>query len=235
MTIQSDRFSKFVFLSFGLHLGSFALFTLKVLVFPEEIPSYKQSIRVDIVALPEKRIFPEKKTEPGEKVQVKKQIKKSPEMKPLKPKKEKSRLKERRHLKEEQNSAVARLKALKHLGNRKKTKKQEYKGNIVNKGFSLKGLEKLHHKSYLDQLDSHIRSYWNLPEWLSSANLNARVLIRIDKDGNIFSRNLILGSGNEFFDQSVFKALEKASPLPPPPENLADFYFTKGVEFRFPE
>ncbi len=235
MTIQNDKFSKFVFLSSALHLGVFILFTVKILVFPEKMPSYRQSIRVDIVALPEKKSPSVEKTGSIKKIQVKKRNKKSKKVKSLKSKKSKISLKEEKNLKEEQKSAIARLKALKHLENRKKTKELKYKGNIVNKGFSLNGLEKLHHKSYLEQLDHHIRKYWNLPEWLDSANLNTHVLIRIDKDGNILSKNLVLGSGNEFFDQNVFKTLEKASPLPSPPKKLADFYSTKGVEFRFPE
>ena len=239
MIIQNDRFSNFILLSFVLHLGVFILFTVKILVFPSEIPIYQQSVRIDIVALPEKKPLLQGKTKPMAKIQIKKKAEKPPEIKPLKLEKKKSHSEKKKQLKEEQNSAIARLRALKHLETRKKSKeqpkKQEYKGNAISEGSSLNGLEKLHHESYLNQLDRHIRNYWNLPEWLTSANLSTRVLILIDKNGDILSKNLILKSGNEFFDQNVFKTLEKANPLPPPPANMADFYSTKGVEFRFPE
>ncbi len=235
MTIPNDNFSNFIFLSFMLHLGVFTVFTVKILVFPSEIPNYQQSVRIDIIALPEKENFSERKIRPKTKKKIEKQIKKQVEkqskLKSLKLQKPVKK----QQLKEEQSSAIARLKALKNLEARKKTKKQEYKGNAISQGASLSGLEKLHHESYLNQLDRHIRHHWSLPEWLTSANLSARVLIRIDKKGGILSKNLILKSGNEFFDQNVFKTLEKANPLPPPPANLADFYFTRGVEFRFPE
>ena len=228
MTIQNDKFSNFIFLSSVLHLSVFILFTVKILIFPDKIPSYRQSIRVDIVALPEKETPSVKKIESIKKVQIKKQSKKSEKIKSLKLKKNRISSKEEKNLKEEQKSAIARLKALKHLENRRKTKELKYKGNIVSKGFSLKGLEELHHKSYLERLDHHIRKYWNLPEWLDSANLNTHVLIRIDRNGNILSKNLVLGSGNEFFDQNVFKTLEKASPLSSSTGEVGWFLFYKG-------
>lgn len=227
MTGRDDRFLNFIFQSFGLHLGVFLLLTVKVLIFPAQIPVYQQSVRIDMIALPEK------KTEPTAKVQIKKQAGKPPKPKPPKWNKKKSPSKKR--LKEEQNSAITRLKALKNIAIQKKPEKREYKGNALSKGSSLIGLEKLHHESYLNQLDRHVRNHWHLPEWLTGVNLSARVLILIDKNGSIVSKTLILKSGNEFFDQNVFKTLEKANPLPPPPANLVNFYSTKGVEFRFPE
>ena len=112
---------------------------------------------------------------------------------------------------------------------------EKYKGNILNKGSSIDGLRKIRHESYLNQLDQHIRNHWKLPEWLTRTDLKARVLILIDKNGVILSQTFTLQSGNEFFDRNILKTLKKATPLPPPPASLVNFYSTKGVEFRFPE
>ncbi len=240
----------------GFHGVIFIVLTVKVLFFPSEPPIYKQAVRVDVVALPEKNVTPPKpiakKAEPKaitkkeqNKPKPKKEKPKTPKPKvkpkpkaPNKPKvteKKKEKPKEK-NVEEEQNSALARLKAMQKLKEKQEVaQKQEFKGNEISKGNSLEGIQKLHHESYLDELDSHIRNYWNLPEWLANGNLKARVLLLIDKNGAIKDKSFISKSGNDLFDQHVFNTLDKASPLPAPPENLTDFYSTRGVEIRFPE
>ncbi|MCB0379060.1 MAG: TonB C-terminal domain-containing protein, partial [Bdellovibrionales bacterium] len=142
-------------------------------------------------------------------------------------------------VKEEQDSALARLRAMQKLKEKKEaeeeTQKVEFKGNALSQGNSLTGLEKLKHESYLGDLDAHIKNFWNLPEWLASDNLSARVLLLIRKDGVIIKKSFVLKSGNTLFDQHVLGTLDKASPLPAPPDDLVNFFETKGVEVRFPE
>ena len=245
MNKQRDPFLNFIFLSIGFHVFILMVLTVKVLFFPSDMPDYKQAVRIDVVALPEKQTAPPqpvvKKPMPVEKKQVKKPTPKKPKPKPPKPKPKKVVLKKTKvkKVKEEQDSAIARLRALQKLKEQNKKPEaalaKEYKGNAVSKGNSLVGLEKLHHESYLDELDGHIRNFWNLPEWLASGNLKASVLLLINRNGAITGKSFIMKSGNDLFDQHVFSTLEKASPLPAPPAKLIDFYATKGVEIRFPE
>ena len=245
---ERDRFSNFIGLSTVFHLGIFVLFMVKVFVFPSEIPIHQRSLRVDVVALPEKQLGQkqkasgEQKTIVGTKPQRTKPEKTDSKKTVEKPKKMKSsklHSKKKESFKSKQSSAVDRLKAIKKMEKGREPKeesgKKKYKGNLLNRAQSLGGLEKLHHESYLDQLDYHIRSHWSLPGWLANSRLKARVLLLIDKNGMILNKSFVLKSGNDDFDQYVFRTLEKANPLPSPPDDLVDFYSTRGVELRFPE
>ncbi len=255
MKKPQDSYFNFVLISLGFHGAILALLTIKILFFPSEAPEYKQAVRVDVVALPEKNTEPPKphpkppepvkeKQKPKPKPKPPKPKPKLPKPKPKKPKPKpivkKPKPKKPNKVKDDQDSAIARLKALQKIKEQEKTKddpiqKIEYKGNQLSKGNSLTGMAKLHHQDYLDKLDAHIRSYWNLPEWLASGNLRASILLQINKDGAIKGKQFVSKSGNDLFDQHVVSTLEKASPLPTPPAALIDFYATKGVEIRFPE
>ena len=250
MIKKEDPYFKYLIISMAFHLAIFLVLTVKILFFPSELQEHKQAVRIDVVALPEKQIeqpkpVTQKKPEPVKKKpeppkpkpKPKKVVKKKPPPKPKPKKVALKKKKETKKIKEEQNSAIARLKALQKIKNKEKEQEQpkEFKGNQISKGNSLSGMAKLHHDSYLDELDNHVRSFWNLPEWLANGNLKARVLLQINKNGGINSKSFLSKSGNDLFDQHVMGTLEKASPFPAPPSSLIDFYATKGVELRFPE
>lgn len=244
MNNPKDSFSKFIYLSFAFHGVILAFLTVKILFFPSQDLEYKQSVRVDVVALPEKQMETPKVTTPQQpkiKQPKKEKKKKTPPQKVAPKKKTKPKAKKislnKKKVKDEQDSAIARLKALQKLKKKQEETptQEDFKGNAISKGNALTGLEKLHHDSYLDSLDGHIRNHWNLPEWLADGNLSARVLLLINKNGGIKGKSFIAKSGNDLFDEHVFTTIDKASPLPPPPANLVDFYATKGVEIRFPE
>ncbi len=262
MKAPQDSFLRFVLLSLGFHAIILTVLTVKILFFPSVAPEYKQAVRIDVVALPEKqtdvpKIQPVKKPEPVKKDPPKpkpkpkkpKPKKPKPKPKPKKPtpkkpkplvKKPKPKKPDTKKVQDEQDSALARLKALQKMKEKENedndpVKKIEYKGNQISKGNSLTGMAKLHHENYTNQLEGHIRSYWNLPEWLANGNLRAVIILRINSSGGIIGKEFVSTSGNELFDQHVLGTLEKASPLPAPPSNLVDLYATKGVEMRFPE
>lgn len=109
------------------------------------------------------------------------------------------------------------------------------KGNQLSEGNSLTGLAKLHHRSYLDELDAHIKKTWSLPQWLSGESFKARVIITITATGKIKTITFSSPSGNESFDNHVRGALKKAEPLPSPPDSLLQFMEQRGVELRFPD
>ena len=260
MKKQHDSFSKYITISIVFHLIVLVFLTVRVLFFPDQSLDYQKSVRIDVVALPDKiqaKPAPEAQVQKPEPVAKKEEAKpkKTPKPKPEKksePKKvvvEKPKAKKKEapkpkkeevveNSKEEQDSAIARLKAMQKLRAKQaeeETQKQDFKGNAVSKGNALTGLEKLQHESYLSTLDSHIRNHWNLPEFLAVGNLKASVLLLISKDGTIRSKSFIVKSGNSQFDQHVLGTLEKANPLPAPPKDLVDFFANKGVEIRFPE
>jgi TonB family protein len=253
MTKKKDSFYNFIYLSILFHLAIFVFLTVKIMLFPSDIPDYQQSVRIDVVALPEKmkdiEKAPKATAPPPAKEEIEKKVEKKPPVKAevKKPEVKKEKIFSEKKIKkkteeekkevveDEQDSAIARLKALQKLKDKSHTQTEEYKGNALSKGNSLTGLEKLHHDSYLDDLETHIRKYWNLPEWLADGNLKASVLLLIDKSGGIISKKLVVKSGNSLFDEHVMSTIEKASPLPPPPAELVNYYMTKGIGIRFPE
>ncbi len=65
----------------------------------------------------------------------------------------------------------------------------------------------------------HVRRGWVLAPGFRTQELEAHVKVRLDAQGNIVGKPRITQrSGNPWYDDSVMRAIEKASPLPAPPE-----------------
>ena len=87
---------------------------------------------------------------------------------------------------------------------------------------------------YMDVWEK-IKAKWILPTFLlkESQVLEAIVIIKIDRQGNIVKKMFEKHSGNPLFDQSVSEAIEKANPLPPLPPDYTQPYHEIGVRFRW--
>ena len=72
---------------------------------------------------------------------------------------------------------------------------------------------------YYAQMEYKIWQHWNWPE-TGQKNLLAVISIKILRDGTIRIQKIEKSSGNSFFDKEALKALTKATPLPPPPDEL---------------
>jgi TolA protein len=88
---------------------------------------------------------------------------------------------------------------------------------------------------YFRRLEERVRSSWILPGMLSrdAAKLEVELRIMIEKDGRVSEERIERGSGNLYFDDSVLRAIRKASPLPVPPEQLRGGEDHYEVGFRF--
>jgi colicin import membrane protein len=91
------------------------------------------------------------------------------------------------------------------------------------------------HLAYFRQLDERIRSNWTVPGIAvgEKENLIVQLRIVIEQDGRVSLVRMEKTSGNSYFDDSVLRAINKASPLPIPPVQLRggeDYY---EVGFRF--
>ena len=91
------------------------------------------------------------------------------------------------------------------------------------------------HLAYFRELDEKIRSNWTVPALTEGERekLMVRIRIVIEQDGRVSQVRMEKTSGNTFFDDSVRRAINKASPLPVPPDQLRggeDYY---EVGFRF--
>ena len=68
-------------------------------------------------------------------------------------------------------------------------------------------------------------------------SLVAQIRIKIEKDGKVTNIDMEKSSGNRFFDESVLRAIGKASPLPVPPDKLrgTEDHYEVGFRFREPK
>jgi len=253
----SDK--KYLLISIGAHAALLVLLTVKVYFFPSERPQFIKAVRVDLVALPDKD--PEegpqgvekppaetaKKPEPAKpkkeepvKLPSEKTAKAPKEKKPKEPPK-KEEPKEDKATKEKQNEALKRLQALANLKKKMNESKKDgpegkqYKGNQLNEGNSLTGIEKVQYDKYLSQLNDHIKRNWQLPEWMAQKNLSCSVWIRFDENGNLLEKRVRRSSGDPAFDRQAIEAITASIPFPLPPENLSDSFKVHGIEVRFPE
>jgi TonB family protein len=76
---------------------------------------------------------------------------------------------------------------------------------------------------YKDMIWAKIRKEWTLPKALQGrTDLETTISVTLDKDGKIQKVRLEKSAGNTLFDHSAVRALKKAEPLPPIPEELND-------------
>ena len=91
-------------------------------------------------------------------------------------------------------------------------------------------------RDYFRRLEEKVRSSWVLPAALArdAAKLVVELRIVIEKDGRVSAERIERGSGNPYFDDSVRRAIRKASPLPVPPEQLrgGEAYYEVGFRFH---
>ena len=88
---------------------------------------------------------------------------------------------------------------------------------------------------YFRRLEESVRNSWVLPAALvrDAGKLVVELRIVIEKDGRVSAQRIERGSGNPYFDDSVLRAIRKASPLPVPPEQLRGGEDHYEVGFRF--
>ncbi len=241
----SETFSRNIILSLILHGSVIILLTVKAFLAPSEPIQIRNSIRVDIVGLPDKakQIAPPAPTAKPEPV-VTPAPPKEVKVAPPTPKVEKLDLSKAKSV---QERALERLKAMEAVERMKSelqaeqqaAKKAEqaasFKGNVLNEGDSLTGLEKIDFDRYFSGVESKIRSSWQLPGWLSNANLRAQARVLIDSSGQVIKREIISSSGNEVFDAEVLSAIDRSSPFPEPPDRLKNVLASRGIIFNFPE
>lgn len=234
-----NDFKKCLAVSLFLHFAIVIFFSVRFLFFPSEPLILQNAIRVDVVDLPDKvKSLPEPTiAEPAEPEPVAKQ--EPPKPKEI-PKAVELKKEPEKKVETKQKDAFNKLKQLSALDKLKEKKAEEpkatapLKGNMLNSGDSLTGLEKIQFDDYFSKLKAHVRERWDLPQWLANANLSAQAGVLIDERGFVIKKQLIKSSGNEIFDNKVIATLEKSSPFPSPPPRLRDLVGSRGIVFNFP-
>jgi len=83
--------------------------------------------------------------------------------------------------------------------------------------------------AYQNELQAHVKSGWR---WMQRTDrLRTLIKVKISSNGDLTDVRIVESSGNSNFDDSVVRAVRKASPVPPPPKEFyADF---SDVRFWF--
>lgn len=149
--------------------------------------------------------------------------------------------------KEKQNNAIKKLKtsetleqikqeiAAEQAAQARAQAIQKIKGTQISKGTELTGIDKIQHEEYYANLTTHIKLNWALPEWLSNKKLRASVLVKIDKNGRLISRQITKSSGNPQFDEEALSVINKSEPFPAPPQKFIELMSDVGIIVNFPE
>jgi carboxyl-terminal processing protease len=88
-------------------------------------------------------------------------------------------------------------------------------------------------KLYYIRIWSKVRSQWSLPPSLvPKDNIEALIFIKILRDGSITDVSFQKMSGNQHFDESAMRAVQRAAPFPPLPEEITGSNFDVGFVFH---
>ena len=64
----------------------------------------------------------------------------------------------------------------------------------------------------------HVTRAWVLAPGFRTQSLSTEIRVRLSAGGDVLGTRVVRRSGNPWYDESVERAIKKASPLPPPPE-----------------
>lgn len=248
--MNTERLSNELVISVIAHFVLAILFFVRAALFPSEVLDLKNAIRVDMVDLPDKlpQTAPEPVAAPAPapvetKIQPEQKVieKPKPENKVVLEKKDdKKKLAEK--AKTDQKKALEKLKALSAIDRlksevqeRNKPKPQTFKGNTLNEGDGLTGLERIEYDRYFSSLKSQVMKNWRLPGWLAQASLRAQAVVMINDEGRVLKREIVKSSGNDVFDAQVIESIDRSEPFLPPPDRLKSILSLKGIVFNFPE
>lgn len=109
------------------------------------------------------------------------------------------------------------------------------RGGVGTGGVSKKTLELL--DIYNAEIWHRIQKNWAFSEEMARGriDLEATIIVKIMKKGEIRDIWFEKRSGNTYFDDSVFKAVKKSDPLPPLPESYRGPFYEVGFRFNLSE
>lgn len=226
-----------VFLHLVLYIGSIYFPLIPFLKGKRGEVRYAPTIRVDLVALPDKpyREMKEMSEEIRKAQDAIQEIKKQKGELTLQQKDE-LKWQQSIKLKREARSAIERLRALQAIEKRLKSakKESERKGNVVTAGASLPSMasEKVLDE-YRSQVVEKIKLRWALPPYLrKQSELSGEIVLFLNPDGGIIRREIVT-SGVQEFDSYMNQALEEALPFPSVPEELRRAVRYDGISVTF--
>jgi colicin import membrane protein len=109
------------------------------------------------------------------------------------------------------------------------------RGGVARSGVSKKTLELL--DIYNAEIWHRIQKNWAFSEEMvqGRTDLEATIIVKIMRGGEIRDIWFEKRSGNSYFDDSVLKAVKKSDPLPPLPEGYLGPFYDVGFRFNLSE
>lgn len=110
----------------------------------------------------------------------------------------------------------------------------QYPTAVTGTGGAVRGeIYDIKFKAYLNAVRERVREKWTVPEIFSkNFKLTTIVAVRINRDGTLSMTRVEEASGNPRYDETVLRAVAKAAPLPPLPEDYKGDYMELGFRFR---
>lgn len=245
---QTESLSKPVAISTVAHVALVAFFLFRAYMAPSEIIDLKQSIRVDIVGLPEKaQTLPEQAPPPAPATPAPAPVAAKPPppkplpAKPKAPEPPKVDLHPKKDLAKSEKNALSKIKAMAALDKiqnevaKEKAASKPVRGNQVNAGNSLTGTDKIDYQAYYTDVKTKLVQNWSLPQWLINSPFKGSARVLIDENGAIKKRQIEKSSGNSEFDDHMLDAIDRSAPFPAPPARLRGVLSVEGIVFAFPQ
>jgi protein TonB len=253
---QREMFRKGLRTSIGAHSALIIFAIIAGFTLSRQPAKFTQSIRVDLVALPDlkkkdmAKITPDDLQDLSEKLsEASKSAKKTLEntkREAAKPKSEPEPEPDAMAMKKKQakpntnkdalKSAIDRIRALEEIESEvkkpKTTQKVAAKGNQISKGAGATGeVATGDLNAYISKMQVKLRDNWNLPVWLAKqTQLKALVVVFLDRKGFVTNAVLSRSSGDKQFDEYALKTVRISQPFGPPPSELIE----DGATLAFP-
>jgi TonB family protein len=87
-------------------------------------------------------------------------------------------------------------------------------------------------RDWIRRTKVHVQRSWVVAPGFRMQDLETHVIVDLDAAGNVRGTEIARRSGNPWYDESVVRGIQKASPLPPPPE-AGDWPFVFAPEDAF--
>lgn len=96
----------------------------------------------------------------------------------------------------------------------------EPEGTVGTRGETSGVVQDLVIQRYASDVKAHLKQFWQVPPSLADTDLRTELDVTIDRQGNVRRVRVEKSSGSRAFDEVAERALYRASPLPPPPEQI---------------
>ena len=244
-----DNLNKYLSIAIVLHLAVIIMTLLFKLITglsffesekKKEIEVIQAAVRVDIVGMP-KFTLQELKKMDLEQGRVEEEVKNEApvnETSKIEFKKPQKKVNIGNLLSSYSSKKVKTKKVEKKKYNKAALKELILEGNQVSKGVSATGENQVaiqkEFASYLQLLPDKVRVYWKLPSYLLEKELQCRIQVYINKDGQVTRSNILESSGDVSYDKKALEAIKLASPLPRPDEKILKQVTSGAVVLGFP-